>query len=102
MDYIKYDYTFLIYMIDHYVSIIQSNPSGNYGGTMKVAMEFAASVNSIDSLLLSIEGIVAFVYFETYNLIMPSILVPVTNLQASRIYEIYDAMNVQRPTLTIV
>jgi hypothetical protein len=100
--YIKQDYSFLIYIIDYYVSIIKTNPSGNYGGTMKVGMEFFASVNSIDTLLLTIEGVVAFIYYETYKLIMPSILVPMTYLEASRIYEIYDVMGIDRPTLTIV
>lgn len=102
MDYIKQDYIFLTYIIDHYVSIIQTNPSGNYGGTMKIAVEFLANANDIQTYLLNIEGIVAFVYYETYNLKMPSITGNVSYLEASRINEIYDVMEITRPTLTIV
>jgi hypothetical protein len=101
-NYIQQDYIFLTYIIDHYVAIIQTNPSGNYGGTMKVPVEFIANANNVQSFLLNIEGIVAIIYYETYNLKMPSILGNVSVLEGSRINEIYDVMQIPRPTLTIV
>lgn len=68
---------------------------------MKVAVEFATTVTGVDGYLLGIEGIVALIYFETYNLKMPSLTKTMTPLEASRIYEIYDVMQVERPTLTV-
>jgi hypothetical protein len=89
-------------MLQHYITVINSQTSDIYGGNLKTEIEFDAYADDIDKVLLDIRGIVAIVYNGSFKETMPSFLNSITQLQAARIFSIYDAMGVERPTLTIV
>ena len=81
--------------------MIGTQPTDLYGGSMQTEIIFNAYSDILNNVLLDISGIVAIVYFESFSEAMPSLLTTVSHLQAVRIFSIYDAMGVERPTLTM-
>jgi hypothetical protein len=88
-------------MLGHYITIVGTQPQEIYGGSLKTQIEFDASVDLTENVLLDISGIVAIIYMGSFSEPMPSFLTSVTQLQAVRILSIYDTMGVPRPTLII-
>lgn len=101
MSYILKSYQLLNSMLQHYISIVGTQPQEIYGGSLKTQLEFSASVDRFENVLLDISGIVAFVYLESFAEPMPSLLSTVSQLQAVRIFSIYDTIGVPRPSLII-
>lgn len=101
MSYILKSYQLLNSMLGHYITIIGTQPQEIYGGSLRTQLEFEASVDLTENVLLDISGIVAIVYLGSFSEPMPSLLTTVTQLQAVRILSIYDTMGVPRPALII-
>ena len=58
------DYRFLQLLVQYYMNLLTTAPSGNNGGTLISTVQFNASAKSIENILLDIEGIVAYIYFQ--------------------------------------
>jgi|UniRef100_A0A6C0LEU8 hypothetical protein len=96
------EYGFLKNFLQYYMNLLQNAPSGNNGGNLTTPIQFDAKASLIDNVLLDIEGIVAYIYYQAFNIIMPSIRGNVTQIEADNIYSIYDALGATRPILNIV
>ena len=84
------------------MSLLHKAPSGNNGGNLITPIQFDANAKAIDSILLDIEGIVAYIYYGVYQQAMPPISGTVSQAQANDIYPIYDALGATRPILNII
>lgn len=96
------DYKFVQQMIQYYMGLLSSAPSGNNGGILISTIEFNANARSVENILLGIEGLVAYIYYGAFHLAMPSLSGTVTQTQANNIIAIYNALNIIPPVLNIV
>jgi len=96
------EYNFLKKIIQFYINALQNAPSGNNGGNLLTTIQFDATARSINNVLLNIEGVVAFIYYNVYQQSMPPISGSVSQIQATNIYSIYDALGSTRPILNII
>ena len=96
------EYIFLKNFLQYYMNLLNNAPSGNNGGNLTTSIQFDGKASLIDNVLLDIEGIVAYIYYQAFNIAMPSIRDDVTQTQADNIYSIYDALGATRPILNIV
>ena len=96
------DYLFLKDMILHYRYLLTNAPSGNNGGNLVTTIEFNAKASALENVLLDIEGIVAYIYYGAFQLVMPALSGPVSQSQANNIIAIYNALGATPPTLNIV
>ena len=84
------------------MNLLTAAPSGNNGGTLISTIEFNASANAVENILLDIEGIVAYIYYGAFQLAMPRLSGTVTQLEADNINAIYNALGASPPLLNIV
>ena len=84
------------------MSLLQNAPSGNNGGNLITPVQFNAEARAIDNVLLDIEGIVAYIYYNVFNVAMPPLSGGVTSTQANNIISIYDALGASRPSLNFI
>jgi hypothetical protein len=96
------EYEFLKNVLQFYINVLNTAPSGNNGGNLTTPIQFDGKASLIDNVLLDIEGIVAYIYYQAFNISMPSIRSDVTQTEADNIYSIYDALGATRPILNIV
>lgn len=96
------EYGFLQNFLQFYMNLLNNAPSGNNGGNLTTPIQFDGRASLIDNVLLDIEGLVAYIYYQAFNIVMPSIRGDVTQGEADNIYAIYDALGATRPILNIV
>jgi len=96
------EYEFLKNFLQYYMNLLNNAPSGNNGGNLTTPIQFDGRASLIDNVLLDIEGIVAYIYYQAFNSVMPQIRGNVTQTEADNIYAIYDALGATRPILNIV
>jgi len=76
-------------------------PTGRYGAATSMDFIFEGTARSQDNVSLSISGLVAYLYYQAYGTRIPNIFAtprpPITDLERTQIYSVYDAINVPRP-----
>ena len=96
------EYNFLKNVLKFYMDLLHKAPSGNNGGNLITPIQFDAEARAIDNVLLDIEGIVAYIYYNVFNVAMPSLSGGVTSTEANNIISIYDALGAARPSLNFI
>ena len=96
------DYRFLQTLVQYYMKLLTTAPSGNNGGTLISTIQFNASANAVENVLLDIQGIVAYIYYGAFQQPMPPLSGTVTQAQANNIIAIYNALGASPPVLNIV
>jgi hypothetical protein len=96
------EYNFLKNVLQFYMSLLQNAPSGNNGGNLITPIQFDAEARAVDNVLLDIEGIVAYIYYNVFNIAMPPLSGGVTSTEAANIISIYDALGAARPSLNFI
>jgi hypothetical protein len=96
------EYNFLRNILQFYINLLDKAPSGNNGGNLITPVQFNAEARAVDNVLLDIEGIVAYIYYNVFNVAMPSLSGGVTSTEANNIISIYDALGAARPSLNFI
>jgi len=101
--FIQQDVLFMNKIIRQFQQILGIVPVGKYGADTQLNFNYAAAAQSTDSISLSINGLIAYLYSSVYGTTIPSIFTvppaPTTQLEKEQIYTVYDALNIPRPSL---
>lgn len=97
------DYTFMNRVITQFKQVLGVAPTGKYGNAATVDFNFAAAASSTTTYNLGTNGLIAYLYYNAYDVIIPNIFGvipdPTTVIEKAQIYSVYDAIGIPRPAL---
>jgi hypothetical protein len=88
--------TFLSTVIGQFKQILSVAPSGYFGGTIQINLEYAGYATSTESTVLNLEGLIQFLYSKVYGTLIPT---NPTATEKDQIYTVYDSLKLPRPNL---
>lgn len=92
------DYKFLYTIMDNFKKLLLTVPFGNYGGSLYSTLQFKGSAIKAENVLLSIDGLIAYLYFKAFDSPFPK---NPTQEEINKLYSVYDALKISRPVITI-
>ena len=101
--YIQKDYVFMNKVITQFQQILGVVPTGKYGAQTYMDFNYSGIARSVDTISLTIDGLIAYLYYNAYGVGIPDIFssppASTTDIEKQQIYSVYDAINVPRPSL---
>ena len=81
---------FFLEVVNDFKELVKNYPVGYYPATVEVDLKFKSEAKSTETIQLSLEGTVMFIYIKMFNERYPS--APFTELQCQRINTIWEGI----------